>query len=98
MAGLARVAGPLAGALAGLAVAFLVMQQITTGAFDSLEARQAAQDADRLRIGLDGQAQVLQVLGATNAVWDVMFQIVADADTAGFDENFPPDTLPSVYD
>ncbi|MFF5227927.1 hypothetical protein [Dactylosporangium sp. NPDC000521] len=64
MAGLTRFAGPLA----GLAAAFLVMQQITTGAFDSLEAREAAQDAQRLRIGLDGQAEVLQVLGATNAV------------------------------
>jgi methyl-accepting chemotaxis protein len=98
MPALKRFAGPLAGALIGLALAFLVMQQITTGAFDSLEARQASQDAERLRIGLDGQAQVLEVLGATNAVWDVVYQIVADADTTEFDENYPPDTVPSVYD
>ncbi|MEV4141371.1 hypothetical protein AB0J72_55585 [Dactylosporangium sp. NPDC049742] len=41
MAGLTRYAGPLAGALAGLAAAFLVMQQITTGAL-ATQLRHAA--------------------------------------------------------
>ncbi|MEU7867213.1 hypothetical protein [Dactylosporangium sp. NPDC049140] len=37
---------PVAGALAGLIAAFLVMQAITTNAFERLEARQVAQDAE----------------------------------------------------
>ncbi|MFI5910124.1 methyl-accepting chemotaxis protein [Dactylosporangium sp. NPDC051541] len=89
---------PVAAALAGLTVAFLVMQMITTSAFEQLEARQVAQDADRIRIGLDAQAQLLTSFGATNAVWDNSYQDVAGSDQAGFTADLPPSAQLEVND
>ena len=40
---------PVLGALAGCVLGFSILQQVTTGAFDGLEARQVAQDADRIQ-------------------------------------------------
>src|SRR4051812_1996861 len=74
------------------------MQQITTGAFEQLESRQVAQDADRIRTGLDAQAQLLTAFGATNAVWDNSYHDVDTADTAGFTADFPPDAQLAVND
>ncbi|MEV6490887.1 methyl-accepting chemotaxis protein [Actinoplanes sp. NPDC051633] len=79
----------MAAALAGFVVGFLVLRSMTTGAFDDLEARQVAQDADRIRIGLDGQARLLTVFGSTNSVWDDTYQDVRDGDRAAFVEDFP---------
>ncbi|MFB9410652.1 methyl-accepting chemotaxis protein [Dactylosporangium matsuzakiense] len=89
---------PLAGALAGLIAAFLTMQMITTSAFEQLEARQVAQDADRIRIGLDAQAQLLTAFGATNAVWDNSYNDVAGADAAAFTADLPPAAQLGVND
>ncbi|MGI5242458.1 methyl-accepting chemotaxis protein [Dactylosporangium sp. CA-139066] len=89
---------PAAAALAGLIAAFLVMQLITTGAFERLEARQVAQDADRIRIGLDAQASLLSAFGATNGVWDNSFNDVAGADQNGFATDFPPGTQHEILD
>jgi len=89
---------PAAGALAGLAVAFLVMQLITTSAFERLEARQVTQDADRIRIGLDAQAQLLTAFGATNAVWDNSYRDIGTSDRDAFAEDFPPAAQRSVND
>ena len=80
---------PVLAAVVVCAVGFLALRQLSTGAFEDLEARQVAQDADRIRIGLDGQARLLTVFGATNAVWDDTYRDVADADVAAFDEDFP---------
>jgi methyl-accepting chemotaxis protein len=74
------------------------MQQITTGAFDGLEGRQVAQDADRIRISLDGQARLLTAFGATNAVWDDTYDNLGAADQAGFAEDFPPDAYHKMFD
>ncbi|WP_433221704.1 methyl-accepting chemotaxis protein [Dactylosporangium sp. CS-047395] len=84
--------------MTGLGLALLVMQQITTGAFQQLEAQQVAQDADRIRIGLDSQAQLLRTFGATNAVWDNTYQDIAGADPARFAEDFPPATQHTAND
>ncbi|WP_433617733.1 methyl-accepting chemotaxis protein [Dactylosporangium sp. CA-139114] len=89
---------PVAAALAGLAAAFLVMQMITTSAFERLESSQVAQDADRIRIGLDAQAQLLTAFGTVNAVWDNTFQEIQNADTAGFTADLPPNTQLDVND
>nr|BFE57088.1 hypothetical protein GCM10020063_016140 [Dactylosporangium thailandense] len=89
---------PAAAALAGLAAAFLVMQMITTNAFEQLESSQVAQDADRIRIGLDAQAQLLTAFGAANAVWDNTFQEIQTSDTAGFTADLPPNTQLDVND
>jgi methyl-accepting chemotaxis protein len=86
------------GALVGCGLGFLVLQQVTTGAFEALEARQVGQDADRIRIGLDGQARLLTAFGSTNAVWDNTYQHLRDADRAGFAEDFPPDAQHSASD
>ena len=93
-----RRIGPVLGALAGCGLGFLVLQQVTTGAFEALEARQVGQDADRIRIGLDGQARLLTAFGSTNAVWDNTYQHLRDADRAGFAEDFPPDAQHSASD
>ncbi|MET7420256.1 methyl-accepting chemotaxis protein [Dactylosporangium sp. NPDC005555] len=93
-----RLLLPVAGGFAGLAVAFLMMQLITTGAFEHLEARQVAQDADRIRIGLNSQAQLLTAFGATNAVWDNSFHDIGNSDGAGFAADFPPEAQQSVND
>jgi methyl-accepting chemotaxis protein len=90
--------GPVLGALLGCGAGFLVLQQVTTGAFDGLEARQVAQDADRIRIGLDGQARLLTTFGATNAVWDNTYLEVKNADRAAFAEDFPADAQHKASD
>lgn len=95
---LPRLLLPAAGGLAGLAVAFLVMQLITTGAFERLEARQVAQDADRIRIGLNSQAQLLTAFGATNAVWDNAYNDIGNSDKDGFAADFPPEAQRSAND
>lgn len=82
---------PAVAALVGCGAAFLFMQQVTTGAFDGLEARQVAQDADRIRSGLDTQARLLTTFGATNAVWDDTYQDIATGNKEAFVEDFPPD-------
>ncbi|MEV8507072.1 methyl-accepting chemotaxis protein [Actinoplanes sp. NPDC051475] len=82
---------PTVAALIGCGAAFLFMQQVTTGAFDGLEARQVAQDADRIRSGLDTQARLLTTFGATNAVWDDTYQDIATGNKEAFAEDFPPD-------
>ncbi|MFI7598039.1 methyl-accepting chemotaxis protein [Actinoplanes sp. NPDC049681] len=87
---------PAVAALIGCAGAFLFMQQVTTGAFDGLEARQVAQDADRIRSGLDTQARLLTTFGATNAVWDDTYQDIANRDKEAFVEDFPPDAEESA--
>ncbi|WP_433044216.1 methyl-accepting chemotaxis protein [Dactylosporangium sp. CS-033363] len=89
---------PVAAALAGLIAAFLVMQLITTGAFERLEARQVAQDADRIRIGLDSQAQLLRAFGVTNASWDNLFHDVQVSDADGWVTDLPPGAQQSVND
>ncbi|MGI5184676.1 methyl-accepting chemotaxis protein [Dactylosporangium sp. CA-152071] len=93
-----RLLLPAAGGLASLAVAFLVMQLIATGAFERLEARQVAQDADRIRIGLNSQAALLTAFGATNAVWDNAYHDVGNSDKAGFAADFPPEAQSSAND
>jgi methyl-accepting chemotaxis protein len=98
VSGIARAVWPVLAALLGCAAGFVVLQQVTTGAFDRLESRQVAQDADRIRIGLDNQARLLTAFGATNAVWDDTYQDLATADAAAFAEDFPPDTQDGFND
>ncbi|MEV4703507.1 methyl-accepting chemotaxis protein [Actinoplanes sp. NPDC049316] len=88
--------GPALAALAACGSLFLVLEQVATGAFDGLEAQQVAQDATRIRIALDAQVRLLTSFGATNAVWDTMYDHIAKADAAGFAEDFPPDEPESV--
>ncbi|WP_460492886.1 CHASE4 domain-containing protein [Dactylosporangium cerinum] len=95
---MSRLLLPVAGGFAGLAAAFLVMQLITTGAFEQLEARQVAQDADRIRIGLNSQAQLLTAFGATNAVWDNAYNDIGNSDKDGFAADFPPEAQNSAND
>jgi methyl-accepting chemotaxis protein len=89
-------------ALAVLAVAavvtggFAVEARVTSSAFDDLEAAQIAQDADRIRIGLDGQVQLLTNVGATNSIWDDAFAAVGTGDQAALIEAFPPDVTGSL--
>jgi methyl-accepting chemotaxis protein len=89
-------------ALAVLAVAavvtggFAVQARVTSSAFDDLEAAQIAQDADRIRIGLDGQVQLLSNVGATNSIWDDAFAAVGAGDQAALTEAFPADVMGSL--
>jgi methyl-accepting chemotaxis protein len=76
---------------------FAVMQQITRTAFDRLEAEQVAQDAQRVRIGLEARAALLQNYGATNSIWDNSFDDVRKSDRAAFESDFPPSDLRDLY-
>jgi methyl-accepting chemotaxis protein len=87
---------PVSAAVLAFTLGFLVLRQVATSAFDGLEARQVAQDADRIRLGLDGQARLLTAFGATNAVWDDTYQDLRDADQAAFVEDFPADAQAGV--
>ncbi|MFI5492302.1 methyl-accepting chemotaxis protein [Actinoplanes sp. NPDC051859] len=82
---------PVVAALLGCGAGFLLLRYVATSPFDGLEARQVAQDADRIRIGLDTQARLLTAFGATNAVWDNTYQDLAREDAETFAEDFPPD-------
>ena len=90
-------------ALSGLVVlvlmlaGFAVQQRITTGAFDGLEADQVAQDAQRVRIGLDSWTTLLRNYGATNSIWDSSFDDVAAGNRAAFAADFPPSDVRTIY-
>ncbi|MFC7484681.1 hypothetical protein ACFQX7_38160 [Luedemannella flava] len=85
---------PIVAAILVLAVGFLALQQITTSAFDGIEARQVAQDSDRLRIALDGEMRTLQSYAINDAEWDETFYAVAKADTDSFNYEFPRPSWP----
>ncbi|GLW35988.1 methyl-accepting chemotaxis protein [Actinoplanes regularis] len=81
---------PILGALTACVLSFLLLRQVATNAFDGLEAQQVAQDADRIRIGLDGQARLLTAFGVTNSIWDDVYYAVGKDDDAAFLTDFPP--------
>ena len=76
---------------------FFAQQRITTGAFDRLEADQVAQDAQRVRIGLEARAALLQNYGATNSIWDTSYDDVRTGDRSAFAADFPPADLTGMY-
>ncbi len=76
---------------------FGVQRQITTGAFDHLESGQIAQDAQRVRIGLEWWTALLRNYGATNTIWDNSFDEVATSDKKGFASDFPPADVHDLY-
>jgi methyl-accepting chemotaxis protein/sensor domain CHASE-containing protein len=78
-------------------VGFVMQQQVTTGAFDRLEADQVAQDAQRVRIGLEAKVSLLRNYGATNSIWDNSFTDVSHADRAAFAGDFPPSDVRTIY-
>ncbi|WP_307871969.1 methyl-accepting chemotaxis protein [Actinoplanes palleronii] len=56
------------------------------------------QNAERIRIGLDGQARLLTAFGVTNSIWDEAYTAIGTADTASFELNFPPATQHDAND
>jgi methyl-accepting chemotaxis protein len=76
---------------------FAVAQQITTRAFDRLESDQIAQDAQRVRIGLDSWAALLHHFGATNSMWDATFSDVRTGDQESFTADMPPDEARRIF-
>jgi len=96
----ARRGGTLTAGLVVLllaAVGFAAQQQITTRAFDQLEADQIAQDAQRVRIGLEGDVALLRNYGSTNSIWDNSFTDVQHGDRASFTSDFPPGDVRDLY-
>jgi methyl-accepting chemotaxis protein len=69
----------------------LIQSHLTSSAFDELEAAQIAADADRVRITLDGQIDLLRTIGGTNSVWTDSYDAVRRSDGSAFAEAFPPD-------
>ncbi|WP_426638134.1 methyl-accepting chemotaxis protein [Planosporangium sp. 12N6] len=84
------------GAVLALTIGFLVLRQITTSAFDGIEARQVAQDSDRLRIALDAQARLLTNYSVVNAQWDNAWNDVTNSDAAGFVSDMPADQYKDI--
>lgn len=76
---------------------FAAQQQITTRAFDRLEADQIAQDAQRVRIGLEAHVRLLANYGATNSIWDNSYADVHAGDRAAFLSDFPPDQVRGIF-
>jgi methyl-accepting chemotaxis protein len=83
---------PVLGALTACVLGFLLLRQVATGAFNGLEARQVAQDADRIRIGLDNQARLLTAFGVTNSIWDDAYYAIGNDDDETFLADFSPAT------
>ena len=84
-------------ALVTLGVGFVVPRQITTGAFDGLESAQVAQDAQRVRIALDGEVRLLQNFGSTNAEWDDSYLDLKAGDAKAFAEAFDPASMHDTF-
>jgi len=78
-------------------VGFAVQQRVTTSAFDRLEADQVAQDAQRVRIGLESWVTLLRNYGATNSIWDASHDDVARADRTAFASDFPASDVRGIY-
>jgi methyl-accepting chemotaxis protein/sensor domain CHASE-containing protein len=76
---------------------FGVQQWITTRAFDALEADQVAQDAQRVRFGLESDLRLLSNYGATNSIWDSSYTDVATGDVETFESDFPPADTRELY-
>lgn len=79
-----------------MSVGFVLQRHITANAFDRLEADQVAQDAQRVRIGLEGWASLIRNYGATNSIWDSAFDAVRRRDAADFAVHFRPGEVHSV--
>lgn len=80
-----------------LAAGFLTLRQIAGSAFDHLESVAVAEDAQRLRIALDYEMQLVQNYGATNSLWDSSFADVRDSDAETFAADFPPADVREDY-
>jgi methyl-accepting chemotaxis protein len=80
-----------------MVMGFFVQEQITTGAFDHLEADQVAQDAQRVKIGLEGEARLLGDFGASNSIWDSTYDEVQKADQTSFLADFPPEDTHTIF-
>ena len=76
-----------------LTAGFFTEQRITGDAFDTLEANQVAQDAQRLRIALEYEARLLTSFGATNSIWDNTYTDLENADRSTFTADFAPTEL-----
>jgi methyl-accepting chemotaxis protein len=85
------------GFIALLSIGFTVQQRVTTTAFDKLEARQVSEHAERVRVALEYETQLLRNYGATNSIWDSSYSDVENADEAAFESDFVPGDLKGIY-
>src|SRR4051794_5242379 len=85
------------GFIALLSIGFTVQQRVTTTAFDKLEAREVSEHAERVRVALEYEQQLLRNYGATNSIWDNSYNDVANSDEAAFDSDFVPSDLQKIY-
>lgn len=94
-----RRSWPVTAVLIGamLAVGFLSLRQIANSAFDRLESVSVAEDAQRLRIALEYEVQVISNYGATNSLWDSSYADVRDSDAETFAADFPPTDIRDKY-
>ena len=76
---------------------FAAQQLVTTHAFDALEADQVAQDAQRVRFGLEADVRLLANYGSTNSIWDNSYTDVEKGDAEAFAGDFPPADVRNLY-
>ena len=76
---------------------FVPLWMVALRAFDELEQREAASEADDLRVSLDQHAQRLQDFGVTNSIWTASYADIRRADHAGFATDFPAGLLRQTY-
>lgn len=80
-----------------LAAGFAVQQRVTTHAFDRLEAKQAREDAERVRVALEYELQLARNYGSTNSIWDDSYQAIESGDQEAMAAAFIPPDLHKLY-
>ncbi|MFC4063944.1 methyl-accepting chemotaxis protein [Actinoplanes subglobosus] len=70
---------------------------VTVSAFDRVERSQVGREAEELRVAISAHAQRLRDFGVTNSIWTSLFDDLANADTAQFEVDLPPDVLTGQY-
>ncbi|GAA2610482.1 methyl-accepting chemotaxis protein [Paractinoplanes durhamensis] len=76
---------------------FVPLWMVALRAFDELEQREAANEADELRVALDQHAQRLQDFGVTNSIWTSSYDDIRHGDKPGFADDLPGDVLFGKY-
>ena len=82
---------------AALVAIALVMQFALVRSFSTLEERQVGEQATVLTGLLANQAQRLTDFGATNSVWDDLYQEIASSDDSGLARDLPAGEQQRIY-
>jgi methyl-accepting chemotaxis protein len=72
-----------------IAIAYLVLNTITTSNFDRLERQNVSGQADRIRTSLAYEEAISKGFVLTNGEWDVMYDAATQREATAVQDNFP---------